>query len=84
MLQRNQEYKKAYSKYLLSLPDDVRQRLEKEDVDKQTTKKKSPSLPSLSAPSPVLATCSSFRVMSVLVNFYANIFGVGKRVIGLP
>jgi len=56
VLQRNQEYKRAYSKYLLSLPDDVRQRLEKEDVDKQTTKKKPPSLPSLLTPSPVLNT----------------------------
>ena len=53
MSQRNQEYKRAYSKYLLSLPDDVRQRLEKEDVDKQTTKKKPPSLPPLPTPSPV-------------------------------
>lgn len=43
--ERNQEYKRAYSKYLLSLPEDVRKRLEKDDVDKQTTKKKlSPAL----------------------------------------
>jgi len=53
--QRKQEYKRAYSKYLLSLPDDVRQRLQKEDVDKPATKKKSPSLASLPTQSPVMA-----------------------------
>jgi len=59
--QRNQEYKRAYSKYLLSLPDDVRQRLEKEDVDKPATKKKSPSLASLPTQSPVMAMHSVSR-----------------------
>jgi hypothetical protein len=49
-MQRNQEYKRAYSKYLLSLPEDVRKRLEKEDVDKQSGKKKALPQPSVSSP----------------------------------